>query len=79
MGIDSSIITFVGERPGQVFRHTGGIAKIKKTFGWQPRISWQDGLRRTIEWYKEKRQWWEKQLWMRAVPIITKNGKKELH
>jgi dTDP-glucose 4,6-dehydratase len=79
MGKDESIITFVGDRPGQVFRHTGDIAKMQQVFGWQPEVSWTDGLQRTIEWYEQNRPWWEKQLWMRAVPIITKSGKRELH
>lgn len=79
MGTDERMITFVGERPGQVFRHTGDSGKIKDMFGWQPAVPWEEGLKRTIQWYKENRKWWEKQLWMRAVPIITKSGKKELH
>jgi len=36
-------------------------------------------LEKTIAWYLEGRSWWEKQLWMRTVPIIAKSGKKELH
>ena len=76
---DKSIITFVGDRPGQVFRHTGDITKIKNKLGWEPQVSWEDGLQKTIKWYKDNRNWWEKQLWMRAVPIITKTGKRELH
>jgi dTDP-glucose 4,6-dehydratase len=79
MGKKESAITFVGERPGQVFRHTGDITKIGTTFGWKPQVHWEEGLEKTIRWYKENRKWWEKQLWMRAVPIITKTGKKELH
>lgn len=79
MGKDETLITYVGERPGQVFRHTGDITKIKKTFGWTPDNAWEDGLRKTIAWYQAHRSWWERQLWMRAVPIITKSGKKELH
>jgi len=76
---DESLLTFVGERPGQVFRHTGGINKIKNTFGWEPKITWEEGLKRSIKWYKENRAWWENQLWMRSVPIITRTGKRELH
>jgi len=79
MGRDESMITFVGERPGQVFRHTGDITKMRNMFGWEPQVAWEEGLKRTIQWYKENRNWWEKQLWMRAVPIITRSGKKELH
>lgn len=76
---EESIITFVGDRPGQVFRHTGDITKIRDMLKWEPRVTWEKGLEKTIQWYKENKKWWEKQLWMRAVPIITKSGKKELH
>jgi dTDP-glucose 4,6-dehydratase len=79
MGKDESLITYVGERPGQVFRHTGDITKMKDTFGWEPKTPWEDGLKKTIAWYQEHRKWWERQLWMRSVPIITKSGKRELH
>jgi dTDP-glucose 4,6-dehydratase len=79
MGKDELVITFVGERPGQVFRHTGDIKKIRGAFQWNPQVTWEEGLKMTIQWYKENRKWWEKQLWMRAVPIITKSGKRELH
>jgi len=76
---EESIITFVGDRPGQVFRHTGDITKIRDVLKWEPRVTWEKGLEKTIQWYIENKKWWEKQLWMRAVPIITKSGKKELH
>lgn len=79
MGKDPSLITLVGDRPGQVFRHTGDITKIKNAFGWKPKVTWEEGLKKTIRWYKENQEWWKKQLWMRAVPIITKSGKRELH
>ena len=79
MGKDESIIKFAGDRPGQVFRHTGDASKIQNYFKWRPEITWQEGLERTIEWYRNNRTWWEKQLWMRSVPIITKSGGKELH
>jgi len=79
MGMPESLITFVGDRPGQVFRHTGDPAKIQKAFGWKTQVTWEDGLQRTIEWYRANQKWWEKQLWMRAVPIITKGDKRELH
>ena len=79
MGKDESIITFIGDRPGQVFRHTGDSAKLAVAFKWKQKFSWEEGLRKTIEWYINNRKWWEKQLWMRSVPIITKSGKRELH
>jgi dTDP-glucose 4,6-dehydratase len=79
MGKSESLITFIGDRPGQVFRHTGDHGKISRVLGWEPRTPWEDGIEKTIKWYRASRSWWEKQLWMRSVPIITKSGKKELH
>ncbi|PKL46583.1 MAG: epimerase [Candidatus Riflebacteria bacterium HGW-Riflebacteria-2] len=79
MGKSESLITYVGDRPGQVFRHTGDITKISKTLNWKPETTWEKGLEETIEWYKNNEKWWNKQLWMRALPIITKSGKRELH
>lgn len=79
MGASESLITFVGDRPGQVFRHTGDISKIERVFGWKPRIGWQEGLQKSIDWYSANQKWWERQLWMRSVPIVTRSGKRELH
>jgi dTDP-glucose 4,6-dehydratase len=69
----------VGDRPGQVFRHTADITKAQRLIGWHPRVNFEEGLRRTINWYMENQPWWEKQLWMREIPIIAKTGRRELH
>jgi dTDP-glucose 4,6-dehydratase len=74
-----SLITYVGDRPGQVFRHTADAAKAKRLLDWEPTVTFEDGLRRTIEWYRNNREVWQKQLWMRDIPIVTRSGKKELH
>lgn len=74
-----SQIAFVGERPGQVFRHTADYGKLKKKLGWVPATSWLEGLSRTIEWYKDQPAWWNKQIWMRHIPIITASGNREMH
>jgi dTDP-glucose 4,6-dehydratase len=79
MNRESLPITYVGDRPGQVFRHTADAAKARRLIGWTPQVSFEDGLKLTIDWYIENRPWWEKQLWMREIPIITKTGKRELH
>jgi dTDP-glucose 4,6-dehydratase len=74
-----SLITYVGERPGQVFRHTGDGSKAKRILGWEPTMTFEQGLQKTIEWYESNRRVWEKQLWMREIPIVTGSGKAELH
>ena len=79
MNKPESLITYVGDRPGQVFRHTADRSKAERLLGWRPEVTFEDGLDRTIEWYLQNRPWWEKQLWMREIPIITKSGKRELH
>lgn len=79
MDYDPAKIIYIGDRPGQVFRHTGDSSKIKEALGWQPRLDWEQGLRQTIDWYSNNREWWERQIWMRAIPIVTRNGKREMH
>jgi dTDP-glucose 4,6-dehydratase len=79
MDYDPRKISFAGDRPGQVLRHSGGIAKIARVIGWEPQISWTEGLARSIAWYKDNVKWWEKQLWMRHIPITTAAGKVEYH
>jgi len=79
MGKPESLITYVGDRPGQVFRHTADAAKAKRILGWEPAIDFETGLAKTIDWYQNNRAIWHKQLWMRDIPIVTRSGKKELH
>ena len=72
-------IQYIGNRPGQVFRHTGDFSKINSLLGWAPTIEFSHGIKSTINWYLENRDWWESQCWMRSIPIVTADGKKELH
>lgn len=76
---DEDLIESNGERPGQVLRHTADYSKIERLLGWEPQVEWEDGLRATIHWFKQNRSWWEAQLWMRHIPIITASGHKEYH
>ncbi|MEK7464433.1 MAG: GDP-mannose 4,6-dehydratase [Patescibacteria group bacterium] len=75
----SDSVMNIGDRPGQVFRHMADATKIKTVLGWQPQISFVDGLEKTIKWYTENNKWWEEKLWMRYVPIETGEGKMEMH
>ena len=79
MGKPGATITYVGDRPGQVFRHTADVGKALRLLDWRPLVSFDEGLGRTIAWYIANRPWWEKQLWMRDIPIVTKTGTRELH
>jgi dTDP-glucose 4,6-dehydratase len=79
MGPCDSQIQFVGGRPGQVFRHTADASKLKKLIDWEPKLSFEEGLERTIRWYRDNEAWWRPQIWMRHIPIITAAGKREMH
>jgi dTDP-glucose 4,6-dehydratase len=72
-------IAFVGERPGQVLRHTGDWSKIGEALGWKPLLTWNEGLEQTIGWYRQNRSVWSRQLYLREIPIITASGKLEYH
>lgn len=79
MGKPRSLITHIGDRPGQVKRHISSTDKAKKLLSWQAATKFEDGLDRTIDWYRNNRKWWDKLLWMRQVPIVTKDGNIEYH
>ncbi|WP_217994801.1 dTDP-glucose 4,6-dehydratase [Methylogaea oryzae] len=79
MGEAHCDVEFVGNRPGQVFRHTCDASKAESLLGWRPSTSFEDGLRKTVDWYVANREWWEHQRWMRHIPIVTADGKRELH
>ncbi len=72
-------IAHIEDRPGQVLRHTSSTEKALKLLDWKAETKFSDGLDKTIEWYKQNRPWWEKQLWMRSIQITTKDGKKVIH
>jgi dTDP-glucose 4,6-dehydratase len=79
MAAREGLMIYVGDRPGQVFRHTADAGKARRLLGWSPQVGFDEGLRRTAEWYRQNASWWQKQLWMREIPIMTCNGTPELH
>ena len=52
------LITFVKDRPGHDFRYAIDSKKIKQDLGWQPHETFQSGLRKTINWYLDNKDWW---------------------
>jgi dTDP-glucose 4,6-dehydratase len=68
MGQSEDLISYVGDRPGQVFRHTADARKAERLLDWTPTLSFEEGLERTVAWYRENVGWWRKQLWMRDTP-----------
>ena len=54
------LIAFVTDRPGHDQRYAIDASKIRKELGWQPRWTFDEGLRSTVKWFLDNRGWWER-------------------
>jgi dTDP-glucose 4,6-dehydratase len=52
-------IKFVDDRPGHDLRYAMSIDKVRRTLGWEPGVSFSDGLQGTVDWYVNNRVWWQ--------------------
>lgn len=73
-GIDKANLTFMDERFGQVQNHISSTDKAEKILGFSAKTPFEDGLRKTIQWYRDNRHLWEKQMAMRKVPVKNRAG-----
>ena len=55
----ADLITHVADRPGHDGRYAINAAKIGAELGWRPRENFASGMRKTVSWYLENRQWWQ--------------------
>lgn len=53
------LIQFVQDRPGHDHRYAIDAEKISRELGWQPAQTFESGLRRTVQWYLQNRDWWQ--------------------
>jgi dTDP-glucose 4,6-dehydratase len=58
-GTDESSIEYVEDRKGHDLRYSVDWSKINRELGYEPQVKFEDGLRGTIEWYRNNRAWWE--------------------
>src|SRR5713226_8661761 len=56
-GRPESLVSYVQDRPGHDRRYALNCRKMETELGWRPTINLEDGLRRTIDWYKDNLQW----------------------
>jgi dTDP-glucose 4,6-dehydratase len=68
VGKSRSLKLHTPERPGQVDRHIGTTDKAERLLGWRARTSFEEGLERTIAWYRQNRLWWEAALHPEKTP-----------
>jgi dTDP-glucose 4,6-dehydratase len=59
IGGREALITFVTDRPGHDLRYAIDPTRICTELAWQPRETFESGLRRTVEWYLANRAWWQ--------------------
>ncbi len=56
------LITFVKDRPGHDVRYAIDASKIERELGWKPEETFETGLRKTVAWYLNNREWWHRVL-----------------
>ena len=59
LGKPESLITYVTDRKGHDMRYAIDPAKIHRELGWLPETMFAEGIKKTIEWYLNNREWWE--------------------
>ena len=59
LGKPESLITYVADRPGHDLRYAIDPAKIEAELGWTPATSFDKGIKLTVVWYLEHRDWWK--------------------
>lgn len=56
-GSAESLITYIKDRPGHDKRYAIDASKINKDLGWQPSVTFEEGLEQTVNWYLENEKW----------------------
>ncbi len=57
LGKSEDYIEFVPDRPGHDLRYAMDTTKIQRELGWEPKVRFEEGLRKTVEWYIENKDW----------------------
>src|SRR6185369_18076907 len=55
-----SLIAYVQDRPGHDRRYGIDATKIRNELGWSPKMSLDQGLNATVDWFRSHRQWWQR-------------------
>lgn len=58
MDAEESLITFVGDRPGHDRRYAVDWSDTQANLGWSPSVTLEEGLQKTIDWYRQNENWW---------------------
>jgi dTDP-glucose 4,6-dehydratase len=55
-------IEYVSDRPGHDYRYSLDYSKAKSKLGYSPKIDFENGLRKTVDWYLENQTWWDSKI-----------------
>lgn len=55
----NSLITFVADRPGHDLRYAIDASKIQQDLNWIPKETFETGLKKTVQWYLDNKEWWQ--------------------
>jgi dTDP-glucose 4,6-dehydratase len=58
-GASSDLISYVTDRKGHDWRYAIDCGKIKAELGWEPQIGFEEGIKDTVKWYMENKEWWK--------------------
>jgi dTDP-glucose 4,6-dehydratase len=70
-GKPEALKSIVPDRPGHDRRYLLDSSKLRRQLGWKPDVDFEEGLRRTVDWYRENRSWWEPLKERAPVPEAT--------
>lgn len=59
LGLPASLKTIVPDRPSHDRRYLLDSSKIRSELGWKPQVSFADGIRATVDWYRRHPEWWQ--------------------
>ncbi len=76
--LPESYLKFIGDRPGQVRYHCSSTDKSYKLLEWKYQISFKEGLHKTIQWYLDNQERWEKMEHTAYTPVYTNGETIEL-
>jgi dTDP-glucose 4,6-dehydratase len=75
----NELMGYMEDRPAQILRHVAATEKAQNLLQWQAGTHFNEGIESTIKWYEQNRDWWQRQLWMRHVPIKNNDGSIEYY
>jgi dTDP-glucose 4,6-dehydratase len=67
-------IAFMEDRLGQVETHIAGTSHALEIAGFEAKLTLEEGLEQTIDWYRENQDWWQRLLNLRRVPVKMRDG-----